>query len=243
MLQHWVENGPAEVHKIPSFQGGTCIGPSRAEMRKKMIRYLCRAFLPIVAICLAYGQTEEQYRQLVGHIQTALALKSGAVVADIGTGESPEQPLHIAKAVGSSGKVICIDIDEKVLAKLQAKFKEDGLTNVETRLGRPDDPMLAAHSVDAVLIAFAYHHFEEPSAMLAHIRAALRPEGRLVVIEAISEKNQGLSRERQIKDHELSPEVLGRELAAAGFEVQNGAETLVEGDGVRRYLFSAHPPK
>jgi SAM-dependent methyltransferase len=180
-----------------------------------------------------------EYRQLVGHIQTALALKSGAVVADIGAGESPEQPLHISKAVGSSGKVICVDIDENALAKLRTKLHEDGLTNVETRLGKPDDPMLAAGSVDAVLIAFAYHHFEEPSAMLAHLRAALRPGGRLVVIEAISEKNRDLPRERQINQHELSPDVLGRELAAAGFDASNGAETLVEGDGMRRYLFSA----
>ncbi len=208
-----------------------------------MNRCIRWAFLLIAVICLAFGQTEEQYRQLVGHIQTALALKSGAIVADIGTGESPEQPLHISKAVGRSGKVICVDIDEKALAKLRTKLDEDELTNVEARLGKPDDPMLPARSVDAVLIAFAYHHFEEPSAMLAHIRTALRLEGRLVVIEAISQKNRGLPRERQIKDHELSPEVLGRELAAAGFEIPNGAETLAEGDGVRRYLFSARIAK
>ena len=207
-----------------------------------MSRYFYRAFLLVAAICLAFGQTEEQYRQLVGHIQTAMALKSGAVVADIGTGESPEQPLHLSKAVGS-GKVICVDIDEKAIAKLRTKLNEDGLTNVETRLGKPDDPLLPAYSVDAVLIAFAYHHFEKPSAMLAHIRAALRPEGRLVVIEAISEKNHDLSRERQIQDHELSAEVLGRELIAAGFAIPNGAETLVQGDGMRRYLFSARPTK
>ena len=219
------------------FQPSLCNNPGN------MSRYLRWTLLPIAAICLAFGQTEEQYRQLVEHIQTALALKSGAVVADIGTGESPEQPLHISKAVGSSGKVICVEIDEKALAKLRTKLNEDGLANVETRLGKPDDPTLSAHSVDAVLIAFAYHHFEEPSAMLAHIHSALRPEGRLVVIEAISEKNHDLSRERQIKDHELSSEVLGRELTAAGFEIPNGAETLVEGDGVRRDLFSARPTK
>ena len=118
-----------------------------------------------------------------------MALKSGAVVADIGTGESPEQPLLVAKAVGDSGKVICVDIDEQALERLRAKLNDDGLKNVETHLGKPDDPMLAPHSVDAVLIAFAYHHFTASGAMLAHIREALRPEGRLVIIEAITEKN------------------------------------------------------
>src|SRR5204862_17453 len=122
----------------------------------------------------------------------ALALKEGAVVADIGTGDDPFHPLHIYKAVGSSGKVLCVDIDEKALEQLKGKLKEKGATNVETRLGKPDDPMLPANSVDAVLISNAYHEMLEHAAMLTHIRAALRPEGRLVVIESISEKNKSL---------------------------------------------------
>jgi ubiquinone/menaquinone biosynthesis C-methylase UbiE len=204
-----------------------------------MNRRLRPFLLPLVAISIAFAQTEEQYRQFIAHIQSALALKPGAVVADIGTGESPEQPLHVSKAVGDSGKVICIDIDQKALEKLRAKLNEDELKNVETQLGKPDDPMLPSRSVDAVLIAFAYHHFSESAAMLAHIVQALRPQGRLVIIEAISEKNRGLPRERQIQDHELSAELLMAELKAAGFEMPNGAETLVDNGGVRRYLVSA----
>jgi len=201
------------------------------------------AFLPLLAISLAVGQTDEEYRSFIVHIQNALALKRGAVVADIGTGESPEQPLHISKAVGDSGKVICVDIDEKALERLRLKLNEDGLTNVQTQLGKPDDPMLPANSFDSVLIAYAYHHFVESGAMLAHIRTALRPEGRLVVIEAISTKNRAVPRERQIKDHELSPEILSGELKAAGFETPNGAETLVDSGGVLRYLLSARIAK
>ena len=70
--------------------------------------------LPLVAITFALGQTEEQYRRFIAHIQNALALKPGAVVADIGTGDSPEL-LHISRAVGESGKVICVDISQKTL--------------------------------------------------------------------------------------------------------------------------------
>src|SRR5947209_9798413 len=123
------------------------------------------------------------------------------------------------------------------------KLKEKGATNIETRLGKTDDPLLPDNSFDAVLVSNAYHHFSESAAMLAHIRTALRPGGRLVVIESISEKNRNLPRKRQVEDHELSPEVLGAELKAAGFEFPNGAETLVDNGGVRRYLFSARVPK
>jgi len=222
--------------------GGNSLSAIEVQQSQDMNR-LRWTFSPLLAISLAFGQTDEQYRRFVAHIQEALALKRGAVVADIGTGESPEQPLHIAKAVGDSGKVICIDIDERALEKLRRTLNENGLTNVQTRLGKPDDPMLPAHSVDAVLIAYAYHHFLESGAMLAHIRSALRPEGRLVIIEAISEMNRGLPRERQIKDHELSPGILGSELKAAGFEIPNGVEVLVENGGVLRYLFSARVAK
>jgi ubiquinone/menaquinone biosynthesis C-methylase UbiE len=197
----------------------------------------------LLAVSLGLGQTQEEYRRYVTHVQNALALKPGAAVADIGTGDDPLHPLHISKAVGESGKVLCVDIDEKALEKLRHKLEENGVTNIQTQLGKPDDPMLPANSVDAVLISNAYHEMPEHAAMLTHIRLSLRPEGRLVVIESISEKNKSLPRERQVKDHELSPEILGGELKAAGFEIPNGAETLVDNGGVRRYLFSARVPK
>jgi ubiquinone/menaquinone biosynthesis C-methylase UbiE len=154
-------------------------------------------------------------------------------------GDDPDHPLHISKAVGSSGKVLCVDIDPKALEQLKGKLKEKGAANIETQLGKSDDPLLADNTFDAVLISNGYHHFLEPRAMLAHIRTALRPEGRLVVIEAISEKNHSLPRDGQVKDHELSPEMLSAELNAAGFEIPNGAETLVDNSGVLRYLVSA----
>jgi len=63
------------------------------------------------------------------------------------------------------------------------------------------------------------------------------------VIEAISEKNRQVPRERQIKDHELSPDILTGELKAAGFEIPNGVEALSDHDGVLRYLLAARLPK
>jgi ubiquinone/menaquinone biosynthesis C-methylase UbiE len=103
--------------------------------------------------------------------------------------------------------------------------------------------MLPVSGIDAVLISFAYHEMVEHEAMLAHIRSALRADGRLVVIEAISEKNRQVPRERQIKDHELSPDILTGELKAAGFEIPNGVEALSDHDGVLRYLLAARLPK
>lgn len=184
------------------------------------------------------GQTEKEVEsRFVSQVQNALALKTGAVVADIGAGDSPELALQIFKAIGDSGKVIFVDIDEKALEKLNRNLKEKGATNVQIQMGKADDPMLPVTNLDAVLISNAYHEMPEHAAMLAHIRKALRPSGRLVVIESISEKNRGLPRELQVKDHELSPEILERELRAAGFASR--IEPLIDRGGVLRYLASA----
>ena len=176
--------------------------------------------LPLVAISVALGQTDERYRQFITYIHNALALKPGAVVADIGTGDSPEHPLHLSRAVGESGKVICVDINQKALDTLRRKLDESAVSNVQTLLGKVDDPLLPRKGIDAVLISFAYHEMTEHETMLAHIRTALRPDGRLVVIEAISDKNRHEPRERQIKDHELSPDILTNELRTVGFGVR-----------------------
>src|SRR5260370_24551853 len=107
----------------------------------RMLR-LSRSIWLFIAISPAFGQTDQQYRQFISHVQNALGLKSGAVVADIGTGDSPENPLHISKAVGESGKGICVDINQMALDTLRRKLDESGAVNVQTQLGKPDDPML-----------------------------------------------------------------------------------------------------
>jgi predicted methyltransferase len=128
--------------------------------------------------------------------------------------------------------VIYVDIDAGAVKKLAAKLKD--VKNARAQLGKADDPGLAAGTLDAALIVFAYHEMTEHAAMLAKIREALRPGGRVAIIEASTEKKRGAPREEQVKEHELSPEIVESELKAAGFAVQT--ETLREAEGVRRYL-------
>jgi precorrin-6B methylase 2 len=190
------------------------------------------------------AQAEEETKRIyLAQLDDALALKRGAVAADVGSGDSPEFLPHISQIVGQPGKVICVDIDDKALRKLRQYVEENSLKNVEIQLGKPDDPMLSANSLDAVLIAFSYHEMTEHNAMLAHIRTALRPDGRLALIEATSEKHQNIARREQVKIHELSPGIVRDELMRGGFEILKGEERLVEDGGVLRYLISARPTK
>lgn len=167
-------------------------------------------------------------------------LKPGSFAADVGSGDSPDHPQRISKAIGPSGKLVCEDIDPSALRKLEAKLKAGGISNVEFVAGAPDDPRLPAHTFDAILISNAYHEFTDHRAMLHHLREALKTGGKLVVVEAISDRLRDKSREEQAKAHELAPEKLKAELEAAGFRQLNMI-VLRHTEATTRYLVSAQP--
>jgi predicted methyltransferase len=185
------------------------------------------------------GQAEE-FRRFIEKIHTAMGIKAGSVVADIGSGDSPAQPALISKAIGPTGKLVCEDIDGPALQRLAGKLKADGVRNVEFVVGHLDDPLLPPRSFDAVMIAYAYHDFSEPAAMLRRARDSLKPAGKLVVIEAISVGMWGKSRAEQVKEHEITPETLRREIEAAGFR-DTEQVILRDAEGTTRYLVSARP--
>jgi predicted methyltransferase len=102
--------------------------------------------------------------------------------------------------------------------------------------------MLPRSAFDAVLISNAYHEMTEHQTMLAHIREALKPGGRLVVIESIDKTRRQSARAEQVKHHELSPELVESDLSAAGFQLVSRVEPLVpSADATVRYLVAAQP--
>jgi len=189
-----------------------------------------------------FGQDEDVQRKFFSDVHHALGLKPGDVVADVGTGDDPLHPLRIAKAVGASGRVVCVDIDQKALDKLRKSIPAD-TTNIEVQLGKVSDPLLPNASFDAVLISNAYHEMTHHAEMLAHIRQALKPTGRLVVIEAFVESRRHLPRDEQTKKHEFPPDLLDAELRATGFDIVSREEPLLLDGSTIRYLIAAQPAK
>ncbi|HXB67399.1 MAG TPA: methyltransferase domain-containing protein [Candidatus Acidoferrales bacterium] len=196
----------------------------------------------LLACSALIGQDEAIQRKFFSDVHQALALKPGAVVADVGTGDDPLHPLRIANAVGPGGRVVCVDIDQKALDKLRKSLPAD-TTNIEIHLGRANDPLLPSASFDSVLISNAYHEMTEHAEMLAHIRQALKPTGRLVVIEAYVESRRHLPRDEQTKKHEFSPDLLAAELQESGFEVVSRQEPLLLDGSLIKYLIAAQPAK
>ena len=174
------------------------------------------------ATCAIFAQspaTSREVWQRPNDIVAALALSAGSRVADVGAGDGFFTE-RLARAVGHQGRVLAVDINEKMLERLKQLVETDKLSNVDVIRSEPNDPRLPADSLDAVLIVNAYHEMPEHAAMLEHLRKALRPNGRLVMVEPITDRRRHDPRAAQVKAHELAPEYVVGELHTAGFRVE-----------------------
>ncbi|MFB6229893.1 MAG: class I SAM-dependent methyltransferase [Salinibacter sp.] len=172
----------------------------------------------------------------------ALKIETGDWVADVGSGEG-EYTLQMAEAVGDSGRAFAVDIDEDDLEDLNEIIKERDVTNVTTVSSVYDNPMLPRRSFDAVLIRNAYHEFTAHEQMLRHLRAALKPGGRLVMEESIEDDLVDANRARQVEAHDLSMHHARRELMQAGFEVVREVDTLRDEGDHRHWMMVAARPE
>ncbi|MBI3245246.1 MAG: methyltransferase domain-containing protein [Deltaproteobacteria bacterium] len=112
----------------------------------------------------------------------ALHIQLGNTVADIGAGTGYFS-LRLAKRVGPQGRVLATDIQPQMLAMLKDNMRAAGLGNIELLLCTPTDAKLPEKSLDLALMVDVYHELEYPEATLAQVRRALKPEGRLVLVE------------------------------------------------------------
>jgi ubiquinone/menaquinone biosynthesis C-methylase UbiE len=111
-----------------------------------------------------------------------IGIKRGSSVADIGAG-SGYMTIRLSKRVGTNGIVYANDIQQPMLDILDKRLKSSRLTNVQLILGSPDDPKLPPASVDLALLVDVYHELSQPQAMLKRLHEALKPGGRLVLLE------------------------------------------------------------
>lgn len=112
----------------------------------------------------------------------AIGLEAGAVVADVGAG-SGYFTIRMSRRVGPRGIVYAVDIQPGMLELLRRRMDAEGMTNVVPILGALDDPRLPVAALDLILMVDVYHEFSEPQRMLRRMRDALKPGGRLVLLE------------------------------------------------------------
>jgi SAM-dependent methyltransferase len=154
-----------------------------------MFRFGCAALL---AICLVTstaaqqtGLTEAQIasaRMEVPRLLELLELKQGMTVADVGAGFGA-WTVEFARVIGPGGKVYTTDVGAAQLAALREAVQREKLTNVTVVEGAATSTNLPAACCDAILIRDAYHHITQPMDILRSLAAALKPGGRLAIVD------------------------------------------------------------
>ncbi|HEV8208650.1 MAG TPA: methyltransferase domain-containing protein [Vicinamibacterales bacterium] len=150
-----------------------------------------------------------------------LKIPKGASVADIGAG-SGFMTVRLAARVGPTGRVFANDVQPQMLNILARRLSNSKITNVTLIEGTFDDPKLPPASVDLALMVDVYHELSQPQAMLRHLLEALKPGGRLVLLEYRKEDPTV-----PIKpEHKMSVAEAKMEVEAEGFTLTKVDEAL-----------------
>jgi ubiquinone/menaquinone biosynthesis C-methylase UbiE len=112
----------------------------------------------------------------------SLKLQPGQTVADIGCGSGVVTAL-LARAVGLEGRVMGVDVQPQMLARMQMRMKKLRIPNVTPVRGTQKSPRLKAGSIDLAIMVDVYHEFEFPYEMILEISKTLKPGGRLAFVE------------------------------------------------------------
>jgi ubiquinone/menaquinone biosynthesis C-methylase UbiE len=128
----------------------------------------------------------------------------------------------MAERVGPTGVVYAEDIQPEMIRLLQENIRERKLNNMKPVLGGYDDPKLPANAVDLILLVDVYHEFSEPVKMVDAMRNALKPGGRLVLLEYRGEDPSVPIR----PEHKMTLKQVRQEIEPQGFRFDQSIETL-----------------
>lgn len=170
------------------------------------------------------GQLEGPDRdawQRPDRIMDALQIGENSVVADLGAGGG-WFTVRLARQVGPNGRVYAEDIQLQMIQAMDRRITREGLRNVKTQLGTPDDPKLPAGAMDAVLIVDAYHEIERPVALLRNVAKSLKPAG---VVAIVNFKKDGGGPGPSM-DERVDAEKVVADARAAGLELRKREDFL-----------------
>jgi arsenite methyltransferase len=153
----------------------------------------------------------------------ALELQQGQTVADIGSGGG-YFALRFAEAVGSEGRVFAVDMERSFLDFVQNSAKEKGLSNVKTVLAAKDAAPLLENSCDLIFLRNVCHHLPDRPEYFRKLKAALKPEGRIAIIEY---RGGGFSF-HALLGHYVPKETIIKEMEQAGFQLETDLGFLPE---------------
>jgi predicted methyltransferase len=212
--------------------------------RLSLLHLACLACLFSGVSLFAQDRASQERRreqwQKVDVIFAEMGVRAGAIVADIGAGDGFFTS-RLARAVGASGRVFAVEIDDAAMERLRKRLQEEGIENVTIVKGAVDDPKLPAATLDAALIVNAYHEMEQHKSILAALRRALKPDGRLVIVEPVTPSRRSRPRADEARNHEIDPEYVLQDARAAGFAIVALKDPFTRRDGDIEWLMTLQP--
>jgi arsenite methyltransferase len=165
------------------------------------------------AITLENGQRLESLD--IEEVVAAAGFRAGEVVADIGAGTGIFS-VPIARAVGSEGTVLAVEVDEGFMPIIEQKAREQGVSNVRAVLGQFTDPRLPRRDVDVAFFHDVLHHIEQREAYLVTLASYMESGSRIVVVDYNGDV-QGIPHSNQ-PEMVIRPAEVARWMDAAGFD-------------------------
>jgi len=161
-------------------------------------------------------RTQRDSWQRPVEVMERLGLKVGSAVADVGAGGG-YFTFRLAGRVGPEGRVFAQDLDESALVKIAERAQKEKLAQIRTIQGSQDDPKLPESSLDALLVVDAFHEFAQADRMTAGFYRALKPGGRLGVLDRTAAL--GLKAADFMEQHHIPQEDVISRAAASGLRL------------------------
>ena len=125
---------------------------------------------------------EREQEERCSLLLTNLGLRQAITVCDMGCGNG-FYALQIAQLIGDRGRVLAVDVQPEMLELLRNRMESEGVDNITPILGSYHDPRLPDESCDLIILVDVYHEFNYPEQMLATMHRALKPDGRIALVE------------------------------------------------------------
>ena len=169
-------------------------------------------------------RADREATQRPEHVLDVIGVREGMTVADVGCG-SGYFSVRISKRVGPSGRVLATDLQPEMLALLKKKMGGDkALANITPILATDTDVNLPRAAVDIALMVDVYHELAHAPSTVAQIRAALRPGGKMVLVEYRAEDPKVAIK----PEHKMTLAQIRAEMAATDFVFVDSDESLPE---------------
>jgi len=181
---------------------------------------------PIAETCSYLGadwldRADREQREQPDKVLDWLAIPAGATVADVGAGTG-YFTVRLARRVGASGEVLATELQPEMLRLLDHRLSSERITNVRLIRGTAHQAKLPERCCDLVLMVDVYHELGDPPGVMAGVRRALRPQGRLALVEY-----KGEDPSIPIKpEHKMTLAQIKKELEPLGFAFVRSYEAL-----------------